>query len=138
MEGMKAAVNAYQTVQVDAAVLGASPHELIAKLLAKAISSTIAAKGHMASGDIAGKTAHIKIALAIISDGLRSSLDMEAGGELAQRLDALYDYMCQRLLKAHIDNDVIILDEVVSLLNEIKSGWDGIKDQVGSPDHNHQ
>ena len=29
MESMKTAVNAYQTVQVDAAVLGASPHELI-------------------------------------------------------------------------------------------------------------
>ena len=132
MESMKSAVNAYQTVQVDAAVLGASPHELIAKLLAKAIDSTIEAKGFMANGDIPGKTAHIKIAVSIISDGLRSSLDMDAGGELAQRLDSLYDYMAQRLLKAHIDNDVTVLDEVVSLLSEIKSGWDGIKDQVGS------
>lgn len=132
MEGMKTAVNAYQTVQVDAAVLGASPHELITKLLAKAISSTEDAKGYMASGDIPNKTAHIKIAISIISDGLRSSLDMDAGGELAQRLDALYDYMSQRLLKAHVDNDVAILDEVVSLLREIKSGWDGIKDQVAA------
>ena len=63
MESMKSAVNAYQTVQVDAAVLGASPHELIAKLLAKAIDSTIEAKGFMANGDIPGKTAHIKITL---------------------------------------------------------------------------
>ena len=37
MESIKSAVNAYQTVQVDAAVLGASPHELIAKLLAKVL-----------------------------------------------------------------------------------------------------
>jgi len=132
MESMKTAVNAYQTVQVDAAVLGASPHELIAKLLNKAIDSTVEAKRYMADGDIANKTAHIKIAVAIISDGLRSSLDMEAGGELAERLDALYEYMSQRLLKAHIDNDVTILDEIVKLLREIKSGWDGIKDQVST------
>ena len=85
MESMKTAVNAYQTVQVDAAVLGASPHELIAKLLAKAIDSTIKAKGYMADGDIANKSAHIKIAVSIISDGLRCSLDLDAGGELAQR-----------------------------------------------------
>ena len=120
MENMKTAVNAYQTVQVDAAVLGASPHELIAKLLNKAIDSTVEAKKYMADGDIANKTAHIKIVVSIISDGLRSSLDMEAGGEIAQRLDALYDYMSQRLLKAHVDNDASMLDEGVILLKEIK------------------
>ena len=53
---------------------------------------------------------------------------MEAGGELAERLDALYTYMVQRLMKAHIDNDAAILDEVATLLREVKSGWDGIKD----------
>ena len=132
MESIKTAVNAYQTVQVDAAVLGASPHELIAKLLAKAISSTEEAKGYMAEGDIPAKTAHINIAVSIISDGLRSSLDMDAGGELAQRLDALYEYMSQRLLKAHAENNVTMLDEVATLLREIKSGWDGIKDQVST------
>lgn len=130
MESMKTAVNAYQAVQVDAAVLGASPYELIAKLLAKAVESIIEAKGYMANDDVVNKSAHIKIAVSIISDGLRSSLNMEAGGELAERLDALYDYMVRQLLKAHIDNDVAILDEVVALLGEIKSGWDGIKDQV--------
>ena len=44
MEGLKTAVSAYETVQVDAAVLGATPHELIAKLLSKAIDSIIEAK----------------------------------------------------------------------------------------------
>lgn len=132
MESMKTPVNAYQAVQVDAAILGANPHELIAKLLAKAIDSTIKAKGYMADGDIENKSAHIKIAVSIISDGLRSSLDMEAGGELAQRLDALYEYMLGQLMKAHINNDVAILDGVVSLLAEIKSGWDGIKDEVST------
>lgn len=130
MEGMKTAVNAYQSVQVDAAVLGASPHELIAKLLAKAIDSTIEAKRYMIDKDVANKSTHIKIAVSIISDGLRSSLDMNAGGELAEKLDALYDYMVRQLMKAHIDNDVTKLDEVASLLAGIKSGWDGIKNEV--------
>ena len=41
MEGMKTAANAYQSVQIDSAVLGASPHELIAKLLFRAIESIV-------------------------------------------------------------------------------------------------
>ncbi len=127
MESMKSAINAYQTVQVDAAVLGASPHELIAKLFNKAIDSITEAKTYMQNGDITAKSQHIKIAISIIADGLQSSLNMEAGGELAERLNALYEYMVQRLMKAHIANDTAILDEVASLLREIKLGWDGIK-----------
>lgn len=127
MESMKTAANAYQSVQIDAAVLGAGPHELIAKLLSRAIEATVDAKEHMLSGDIAAKGAELKVATTIITDGLRSCLNMEAGGEIATNLDALYDYMLQRLVKAHATNDPAILDEVTALLTEIKSGWDGIK-----------
>lgn len=127
MESMKTATNAYQSVQVDAAVLGASPHDLIAKLLSRAIESTLEAKEYMLNGDINGKGQEIKIATSIITDGLRSCLNMEEGGEIAANLDRLYDYMLRRLLKAHIENDTAILDEVAALLREIKSGWDGIK-----------
>ncbi|MBL1275533.1 MAG: flagellar export chaperone FliS [Ectothiorhodospiraceae bacterium] len=124
---MKAAVNAYQNVQIDAAVLGASPHELIAKLLAKSIESIAEAKGYMIKGDIPNKSAHLQIAMSIISDGLRGSLDMEAGGEIAENLDSLYEYMLQRLMSSHAGNDPALLDEVAALLRQIKSGWDGIK-----------
>lgn len=127
MESMKSAVNAYETVQVDAAVLGASPHELIGKLLSRAMEAIADAKVQMQEGDIPGKSQNIKIAISIISDGLRSSLNMEAGGEIAANLDGLYDYMLRQLMSAHVNNDTEILDEVVSLLAEIKTGWDGIK-----------
>jgi flagellar protein FliS len=127
MESMKTAANAYQKVQVDAAVLGASPHDLIAKLLSGAIDSIQEAKKHMLDQDIATKSQCIKVATSIISDGLRSCLNMEAGGEIAANLDALYDYMLRRLVKAHAENDPAILDEIVTLLREIKMGWDAIK-----------
>lgn len=130
MESVKTAVNAYKTAQVDAAVLGAGPHEIIAKLLAKAIDSTVQAKKYMAKGDIDNKSAHIKIVTAIISDGLRSSLNIEAGGDIAANLDALYDYLLRQLIKAHAENNVKILDEVVGLLSPIKEAWDAISEQV--------
>lgn len=127
METMKSAANAYQSVQFDAAVLGASPHELIAKLMARAIEATEDAKTHMLQGDVAAKGQEIKVATTIITDGLRSCLNMEEGGEIAANLDALYDYMLQNLVKAHAENTPELLDEVASLMREIKSGWDGIK-----------
>lgn len=127
MESTKTAINAYQSVEVDAAVLGASPHELIAKLISRAIESIIDAKRYIDKGDITAKGQEIKIVTSIISDGLRSSLNMEAGGEIAINLDALYDYMLQRLIKAHAENDTTMLDEVATLLRQIQSGWDGIK-----------
>jgi len=127
MESTKTAVNAYQAVQVDAAVLGASPHELIAKLLSKAIESIGEARGYIVSNDIPNKSEHIKIAISIISDGLRGSLNMDAGGEIAENLNALYEYMLQRLMVGHAKNDLVALDEVNTLLREVKSGWDGIK-----------
>lgn len=127
MESMKTAANAYQTVQIDAAVLGASPHELITKLIARAIEAIMDAKEPMQKGDINRKSQEIKIATSIIADGLRGSLNMEAGGEIATNLDALYDYMLRQLIKAHAENDVTALDEVASLLREIKAGWDAIK-----------
>lgn len=130
MESMKAAVNAYQTVQVDASVLGATPHELIAKLLSKAIESTLTAKQFMIEGNISAKGENINIAIAIITDGLLSCLNMEEGGDLAKNLKGLYEHMAVSLLKAHAENDAAILDEVVTILRQIKSGWDGIKDQV--------
>jgi flagellar protein FliS len=61
-----------------------------------------------------------------IIQGLRTSLDAEKGGDIAANLDSLYEYMGRRLLEANMNNDTAILDEVNTLLSEIKLGWDGI------------
>lgn len=127
MEYMERAVNAYKVAQVDAAVLGASPYELVGKLLAKAIESIEEAKVYMLNKEISAKGQAVKLATTIITDGLRSSLNMKAGGEIAENLDVLYEYMAHQLVKAHAEDDASILDEVNSLLKNIKDGWDGIK-----------
>jgi flagellar protein FliS len=58
---------------------------------------------------------------------LRASLDVKAGGELGQRLDALYAYMCDRLLRANLHNRPEIVDEVSRLLGELREAWAQIK-----------
>ena len=61
--------------------------------------------------------------IGIINNGLKISLDHEKGGDIAARLDALYDYMVARLLQANIRNDAKALEEVSGLLEEIHSAW---------------
>jgi flagellar secretion chaperone FliS len=60
--------------------------------------------------------------------GLRASLDLENGGSIADNLDNLYEYMQARLNHAFEEVDVEALAEVFELMEEIKSGWDGIED----------
>jgi flagellar protein FliS len=83
----------------------------------------------MVRNEPADKGRFISWAISIIS-GLQSSLDMESGGELSRNLDDLYDYMVRRLGEAGAKNDPAILDEVSSLLLEVKSAWDVIPSQL--------
>ena len=126
-----AAIKAYAKVGVESDVLGASPHRLISLLFKGALSEIARAKKGILRNEIAAKGGAISRAISIIGEGLNASLDKKAGGELAQNLSALYDYMALRLVTANLTNDLAILDEVARLLTELKTGWDGIRPKNG-------
>ena len=115
----------YSQVDNYTGVTEASPHRLVQMLLDGVLGKIAAVKGLMLRNDISKKGEVIGQAISIIG-GLRSSLDMEAGGEIAVNLDNLYEYMERQLIKANLENDTLILDEVVVLLREIKVAWDSI------------
>ncbi len=123
------ALNKYTTASVQADVTYASPHRLIQMLLEGALEKVAMARGYMERGQVPAKGQHIGWAISII-DGLRASLDMNAGGEIAQNLYDLYDYMGRRLLHANLNNDPDALEEVIGLLRQIKSAWDAISDDT--------
>lgn len=120
-----AALKQYQTVNVHAQVGHASPHRLIQMLMDGGLSRMAQARGAMMRADMALKGELIGKAIGIIG-GLREGLDLEKGGELAANLDRLYAYMTTRLCEANAGNDVAILEEVMGLLRDVKSGWDAI------------
>ena len=118
-------ISQYQQVNSYTGVTDADPHHLVKMLLEGALGKVAAVKGLMSHGDVANKGVMIGQAISIVS-GLRASLDLSAGGELASNLDDLYEYIERRLIQANLKNDTEILDEVISLLREIKVAWDSI------------
>jgi len=120
------AISAYQKVSIDAAVEVADPYRLILLLFEGAQAAMSKARAAMEQKQIAAKGEAISKAIDIISNGLKASLDAERGGDLAVRLDALYEYMVLRLLNANMNNDLKALAEVAGLLEEIHSAWRGI------------
>lgn len=123
-------LNAYGQAQVDSGVASASPHKLISMLYEGALVAIANACVHLERGDIPSRGAAISKAIAIIDEGLKVSVDLEAGGELAQNLTALYEYMSYRLLNANLKADRAGLDEVAALLKELKRAWDTIGNPV--------
>ncbi|GHU37870.1 flagellar protein FliS [Betaproteobacteria bacterium] len=116
-------INAYGNVGVETAVSTASPHQLIVLLFEGARQAVVVARAGMEEGDIQKKGNAVTKAIDIILNGLRESLNLEEGGDLAQNLSALYDYLARRLMHANLNNDTAALDEVLSLLTEIHGAW---------------
>ena len=105
------------------------PHHLIQMLMEGAIQSVDSAKYHMDAKNIAHKGEDISKAISILT-GLMTSLDMEQGGDISQNLLSLYDYMLTKLIEANMSDMTENLEEVSLLLNEIKTGWAAIPQDV--------
>ena len=109
--------------QVDACASAvAEPHWLVQMLIDGALKRIAMARGCIARRELAQKCDHLGRAMAII-EALRLSLDRQQGAAIAQHLEDLYDYVGRRLLLANARNDVSVLDEVASLLGEIRDAW---------------
>jgi flagellar protein FliS len=105
-------VNAYAKVGIETNIGSASPHALVIMLYDGAMTAIMKGLANMRMGNIAEKGRAISHAITIIDNGLRASLDREAGGQIASSLDSLYDYMSRQLLVANLQNKPEILEEV--------------------------
>ncbi len=127
---------AYADVGMETGVIAADPHRLIVMLFDGALLAISTASMHMREKHIAAKGQAVSKAITIINDGLKSALDVKSGGELAVRLDALYDYMAVRLIHANLHNDQAALNEVSRLLKELKGAWEEIGGNPAVPSPN--
>ena len=130
---MNAAVKAYSNVAIESKAHSSDPHKLILMLYQGALLSIASAKNQIMRNEIAAKGKSISQAISIINDGLKASLDLNVGGELALNLSDLYSYMIQRLLQANMKNDTAILEEVSTLLLELRTAWESIRQTEPRP-----
>lgn len=125
-----AGASAYARVGVETGVMGASPHRLIVLLYQGARQAIAQARMHLQNGNVAERGMAISKAIRIVESGLQQSLNMEVGGEIAQRLNALYSYMTRRLFEANINTSETMLIEVDGLLSTLEEAWIGIAPEV--------
>jgi flagellar secretion chaperone FliS len=123
----------YSRVGVETSVSDASPHKLVALLFDGFFESVARAKAALAAGQIETKGQEIGRAVRIVEEGLKASLDLKAGGNLAGDLAELYAYVTLRLTQANLRNDMAALDECRALMQPLHQAWGSIGAQVDGP-----
>lgn len=118
----------YAQTGLHSGVENATPHRLVQMLYEGVLDRIAQAKGAMMRKDFEAKSRITNRIVDILSH-LQNSLDTEKGGEVANNLYQLYDYMLRQVFSASRHNDVQKLDEVAVLIKDIKSAWDEMPDE---------
>lgn len=127
------AAQAYANVGLQTQVLGANPTHLITLLFEGARAAISKAHIYMQQGNIQERGNAISKAIEIVDGGLKASINLEEGGELAKNLVAVYDQVIRNLLLANLNADSEKLDLAERLLESIGSAW---RTAVDIPQHN--
>jgi len=119
----RGAIRAYADLGLETQVMAASPARLITLLFDGARAAVAQARVHLAQNNIASRGQAISKAIEIVESGLKASLDMNAGGEMAVNLRHAYDLIVRNLLQANLNSDIKRLDTADRLLADLGSAW---------------
>ena len=118
----QAALAAYGAVKVHSAIEGASPPQLISMLFDGVSSRLNQSLTAIEAGEIVKKGELISQTISIL-EYLTAVLDEHKAPEVANNLQGLYRYMVKTLLNANINNDPTAVQEVISLMTEVRAAW---------------
>jgi flagellar protein FliS len=122
------ALSAYATAgnaYTETTVLTASSGQLVVMMYDGAIRFLTQASSAMREGSCERSRDRLRRAEAII-DELNVTLDMERGGEIAQRLRAIYLFSKRELRDANLRADPKRIEVIVRLLGELRDSWSRI------------
>ena len=103
-------------------VLTMSPARRLVLLYGRLLLSLRQARAAITAGDIPTRAARLGKALDILNE-LLFSLDREAGGQLAERLAALYVHMLSELSAVDRKPEVARLDRVLETVATLHDAW---------------
>lgn len=109
----------YQRTAVETGSRG----QLVVMLYQGALRFLARARGHFETRNLEGINNNIIRAQEIVAE-LLSSLDRDTGGEIADSLAALYNYMYRRLVEANLTKDPEPVEEVAQLLRTLLPAWE--------------
>ena len=108
----------YQRTQIETA----SPTRLIVLLYDGAVRFGTLALEAMQAGNIEEQHNNLLRMQAIVSE-LMSSIDREAGGEVAQNLFRIYVHSMEQLIHANLHDDAAALESVLTEISELREAW---------------
>ncbi|HEX5806769.1 MAG TPA: flagellar export chaperone FliS [Macromonas sp.] len=117
------AASAYKNVGLQTRAVQHDQYQLVVMMFEGALENLNRARGAMEQGQVVAKIEHITKAIRIVQEGLRTSLDLENGSDLAANLANLYDYCVMRMTQANASNNVGMLLEVSGLLQQVADAW---------------
>jgi flagellar protein FliS len=120
--GYSRGAGAYQQIRTGGGIESADAHGLITLLMDGALERIRLAVACIATGNVSSRGEAISKAIEIIG-GLQAALNHDIETTLVERLDALYDYMSRRLLFANLHADTLALEEVATLLGQVRDSW---------------
>ena len=104
-----------------------SQGRLILMMYEGAIKFTSLAVESMAKGDVANQGKYIQKAHDIVNE-LSLALDFKKGGDVAPRLQSLYQFVLSQLTLANIKSDKKPLQAVLNILTPLLEAWTQLYD----------
>lgn len=103
-------------------VAGMSQKDLILLLHTGALKFLDQARNDLASEDIEGFADRIERIHRIVHH-LYTTLDFEAGGEIAERLGSLYSFIISQLYVVNSTRSETIIEDLREVITNLKEGW---------------
>lgn len=111
-----------------------TPYEQISLIFSNILGRLAATKGFIERKEIQKKGENISSCI-LLFGALQDALNFEVEQDpsISNNLLSLYDYCQRKLVQANIDNDVNAINEVISIVKEVKEGWDAIPVEARVP-----
>lgn len=118
-------LNAYKQT----AVTTASKEQILIMLYEAAIKHLKKASDCCQKNDLPGKGFAVGKVHDILNE-LLNTLDFNVGGDIARKLESLYNFMIEEILKGNLENNVARFGQVQKLMENLLEGWKGAVAQV--------